>query len=42
MIYNQYSPVPGSKGSTGFFVARLCEYTIGVLLVWAVQLAFPW
>ena len=42
MLFDQYSPVAGSKGTVGFYLARTCEYSIGVLLVWAVQACFPW
>ncbi|KAK9864933.1 hypothetical protein WJX84_003889 [Apatococcus fuscideae] len=42
MVFNQYSPLPGSHGTVQFFVARLCEFAIGIGIALIIQFSFPW
>ncbi|KAK9840690.1 hypothetical protein WJX84_008639 [Apatococcus fuscideae] len=42
LTFNQYSPVPGSHGSVQYYLARLCEYAIGISIAWVIQFLFPW
>ena len=41
MVFNQYSPEPGSHGSAQFYAARVCDYAIGISLAWLCQLRAP-
>lgn len=40
-IFNQYSPIPGSHGTISFYLARVCEYAIGIGISWVIQFLFP-
>ncbi len=42
IVFNEYSPVPGSHGSVQAYVDKVCEYAIGIGLAWLIQSIFPW
>ena len=42
LIFNQYSPVPGSTGTWNYYVSRISEYSIGVGIAWFVEAVSPW
>ena len=41
MVFDQYSPQPGSHGLAQYYAARVCDYTIGITLCWIVQFLTP-
>ncbi|BDA49627.1 hypothetical protein COCOBI_14-2470 [Coccomyxa sp. Obi] len=42
LILCQYSPTPGSTGSTLRYYARVVDITLGVIIVLAIELILPW
>ena len=44
MIFNQfsYARVPGATGSIDYYIARLSEYGIGMVLALLFTIADPW
>ncbi|KAK9864926.1 hypothetical protein WJX84_009578 [Apatococcus fuscideae] len=42
LVYNQYSPVPGSHGKTSYFVVRVVDYAIGIGIAFVISSIAPW